>query len=215
MHNLCQEASGNPGAVQFAIAPRLTELFWYLQKVVPSVNAVSSVYRTALASLMLMMGTFSIQAVGNMKHLYQAAVATLLSSIATSSAFAADGFAPSEFVWSGIAVGVVGSYSTGKDLWKDGDYPLEGAGFIGGFVGYDHQFGSFVLGARATGQLGGMEEEDDPDFEYQAFYDFNGRAGFAMDRALVYATTQFLVFKKTGNPILGVGITLGAAWNTL
>jgi outer membrane immunogenic protein len=128
-----------------------------------------------------------------MRHLYLAAVAALLSSIATSSVFAADVLAPPEYDWSGISVGVVGTYNTGKDVWEDGDYPLEDVGFFGGFVGYDHQFGSFVLGARATGQFGSMKEDDYPDFEYQAFYDFNGRAGFAMDRALVYATGGYSV----------------------
>lgn len=122
-----------------------------------------------------------------------AAVVAVLAPLAASRAFAADVSVPAEYDWTGISVGVVGSYNTGKDVWEDGDYPLEDAAFLGGFIGYDYQVDHFVLGARATGQFGSMKEKDYPDFEYQAFYDLNGRAGFALDRALIYATGGYSI----------------------
>lgn len=128
-----------------------------------------------------------------MKPSRLSAMAALLVSFAASEALAADLPVPADFDWSGISVGVIGSYNSGKDVWADGDYPLKDAMFLGGFVGYDHQIDSLVLGARMSGQFGTMQEEDYPAFEYQAFYDFNGRAGFALDRALVYATGGYSI----------------------
>ena len=128
-----------------------------------------------------------------MKLKHVATLAAFLTQLAVSSALAADVAMPADYDWSGISIGIVGSHNSGKDVWSDGDYPLEDAMFFGGFVGYDYQIDHFVLGARATGQFGSMKEEDYPSFEYQAFYDFNGRAGFALDRALVYATGGYSI----------------------
>jgi len=129
-----------------------------------------------------------------MKHTFQAFLFAALAPFACSSAFAADVSVPSQYDWTGISVGVVGSFNAGNNEWDvDGTYTLENAAFGGGFIGYDHQIDQFVLGARATGQFGSMQEEDYPSFEYQSFFDFNARAGFAMDRTLIYATGGYSI----------------------
>jgi outer membrane immunogenic protein len=147
----------------------------------------------------------------------------LLSSVAllglTAGAFAAD--LPSRrapapmmaavplFTWTGFYVGVNAGYG-----WNNNDHTVvtpagtvlavtgqDDGGFVGGAqVGYNYQFGAFVVGVEADLQyadIGGRGAftvngvnffTDDSD---NYFGTVSGRLGFAFDRALVYATGGF------------------------
>jgi outer membrane immunogenic protein len=158
------------------------------------------------------------------------------------------------FTWTGFYVGVQAGYGWGNDDDRFGDafvledgalVPFEGGfggdsdGFIAGaHIGYNVQFGSFVVGVE--GDLEGVfGDDDDDDFDGiilrnaagdpVAFsvgansLDWQGsiraRAGFAFDRALIYATGGFAFGGVSGGFSSGLidndddtltGYTLGA-----
>lgn len=95
------------------------------------------------------------------------------------------------FDWSGAYVGahfgyVTGEYGTNIGLTTDGD------GFIGGgTLGINWQFNQFVIGAE--GDLGYLGADGDDllpavGVESDFYGTLRGRAGFAIDRLLVYGT---------------------------
>lgn len=96
-----------------------------------------------------------------MPRLSACLLALLLTSPLANAGDAAPGEAPPSFDWTGFYVGVQGGLQFQSD--DDGDAPpsvrepdeAEGPAF-GGLIGYDHQFGSFVLGVEGDAQwLGG------------------------------------------------------------
>lgn len=113
------------------------------------------------------------------------------------------------FTWTGFYVGVNAGYG-----WNNNDHTVvtpagtvlavtgqDDGGFVGGAqVGYNYQFGSFVVGVETDLQyadIGGRGAftvnganffTDDSD---NYFGTVRGRLGFAFDRALVYATGGF------------------------
>jgi len=91
--------------------------------------------------------------------------------------------------WSGFYIGAVGGYASEATSDLLG---IKG-GFGGGTVGYNWQFGTFVLGLEADGAFGdvsatatvaGVTASD----KVQAFSTFRGRAGVAVDQVLFYGT---------------------------
>jgi outer membrane immunogenic protein len=147
----------------------------------------------------------------------------LLSSVTflglTAGAFAADlpsRHAPAPmlaavpvFTWSGFYVGVNAGYG-----WNNNDHAVvtpagtilavtgeDDGGFVGGAqVGYNFQFGSFVvgvetdlqyadIGGRGVFTVNGVNFTTDESDNY--FGTVRARLGFAFDRALVYATGGF------------------------
>src|SRR4051812_24355861 len=113
------------------------------------------------------------------------------------------------FTWSGFYVGVNAGYG-----WNNNDHAVvspagtilavtgeDDGGFVGGAqVGYNFQFGSFVagvetdlqyadIGGRGAFTVAGTNFFTDDSDNY--FGTVRGRLGFAIDRALVYATAGF------------------------
>ena len=94
--------------------------------------------------------------------------------------------------WSGFYIGAMGGYG-----WGSGDSDASG-GFGGGTVGYNWQFpGSpFVFGIEVDAAGASFKDSITEDFggilfttenKINAFGSVTGRAGFAMDAALIYA----------------------------
>lgn len=143
---------------------------------------------------------------------------TLLSAaflLSASTAFAADAVmsVPSAPVaaqaqvvsWSGFNAGIQGGYAwNGQDI--SGILPSAAAdadfhsGILGGFIGYDHQFSNgWVLGA--AGDFEGNWGDGTYTVLAPSFFEYGldwqgsarGRAGYAFDNAMVYATAGWAV----------------------
>jgi outer membrane immunogenic protein len=149
------------------------------------------------------------------KLLLVTAAAVLFTAPALAADLAPAPVAPvyMPFDWTGFYVGVHAGYAWGDvddDLdhrFEDGGYTVETAadsvdidGFIGGaHAGYNVQFGSFVIGLEGDVDFSGADGDEDfsadggditgnlsLDSNWQA--SIRARAGFAIDRALIYAT---------------------------
>lgn len=140
------------------------------------------------------------------------------AALLSSTAFAADlpargpaiapapmAYAAPIFTWTGFYIGAQAGYAWGKDRtvefttatgvptgFSRGSSP---DGFIGGLhAGYNHQIGSFVLGFEGDVEYSGMKggyrlangNGTDSKIGWQG--SLRARAGFAFDRALIYAT---------------------------
>jgi outer membrane immunogenic protein len=131
-------------------------------------------------------------------------ISTAIATLAAfSSAYAADAVieAPPAppvadvvpaFTWAGGYVGALGG-----GVWVNGDFEVPGAsasqdfngGFIGGFAGYNFQHDNIVFGVEGDidynwnkESIGGVDVGTDLSGSVR------GRVGYAMDRALIYAT---------------------------
>lgn len=107
----------------------------------------------------------------------------------TGAAHAADQMAAGGVDWSGLTLGAIGTVAGGEDYWPgDGTYDLKTSAFGGAFVSYNVQMDQVVAGAEIKAQFGKMKETDYPSFFYNAFYDFNGKLGYAAGNALIFAS---------------------------
>jgi outer membrane immunogenic protein len=102
------------------------------------------------------------------------------------------------FTWTGPYLGIQGGYAWGDASLTDPDILTNGedfnGGMLGGFIGYNWQAGSnFVLGAEAdinalwndqTYDFGGVDLDVGSDY----LASIRGRLGYAVDRALIFAT---------------------------
>ncbi len=130
------------------------------------------------------------------------------------------------FTWTGFYVGVNAGYGWNTN---DDDVVINGTtyeaddegGFVGGGqVGYNYQIGSFVVGLETDIQyadiggdndFGGILDDDDSE---SWFGTVRARAGYAFDRALIYATGG-LAYGEVSNGFsssddVSVGWTIGA-----
>ena len=128
------------------------------------------------------------------------ALGLLLASIA-GAASAADISAPRAYTkapvvspvtnWSGFYIGAVGGYAsetTGGGLFGD----VKG-GFGGGTVGYNWQFGRYVLGLEGDGTFGDVSRSVSAfgateTTKVDSFSTIRGRFGVAVDQVLLYGT---------------------------
>lgn len=108
--------------------------------------------------------------------------------------------APPVFSWQGFYAGVNLGYAFGDFTGTGGALADEGTGFLGGGqLGYNVQFGNFVVGLEtdlqwtnfdadrsAAGIAAGLLAGSQAELDY--FGTVRARAGVAFDRALVYAT---------------------------
>jgi outer membrane immunogenic protein len=127
------------------------------------------------------------------------ALGLLLASI-TGTAFAADMSAPSAPYtkapalspatnWSGFYVGAVGGY--GSEATSDSS-AIKG-GFGGGTVGYNYQFGTYIVGVEADGAFGDISSTASlggitATAKVDSLVTVRGRVGAAFDQILVYGT---------------------------
>jgi outer membrane immunogenic protein len=155
------------------------------------------------------------------------ALGLLLASI-TGAAFAADLAVPGKAYtkapaaspatnWSGFYIGAVGGYAgeTGSD-----PLALKG-GFGGGTIGYNWQFGTFVVGLEGDGTFGdvsatgtgttvvnGVVVPASATDKIQALATIRGRIGVAVDQVLLYGTGGLaLADEKASATALGVTIS--------
>lgn len=117
---------------------------------------------------------------------------------APCSAFAAP--PPATFNWTGFYVGVHGGYAWGEHHVADDNptvaYEMETDGFLGGAqVGFDYQFGNFVLGVEGDISWGDMSTRAnnvglglDATFEADYIASLRARLGYSMQSLLLYAT---------------------------
>jgi outer membrane immunogenic protein len=143
-----------------------------------------------------------------MKKILTAALlaSVAISSVMTSSAFAADlptrkaapqpaYVPPPLFTWTGFYVGVNGGY--GFASARDNNLGLMGdpnGGLVGGTVGYNYQFGQFVVGYE--GDLDFADLSKTKNFadgstdkaRLSSFLTERARVGYAMDRTLLFVT---------------------------
>jgi outer membrane immunogenic protein len=132
------------------------------------------------------------------------------------------------FTWTGIYVGGQVGYNFGKDSNNANPSSSNSNGVIGGaHIGYNYQFpgSQFVVGlegdvegtsAKATSLLGGFDTDS---YRPNIQGSVRGRLGYAVDRALFYATggAAFGGIKNNYSSVLGtdslshtrVGYTLG------
>jgi outer membrane immunogenic protein len=131
------------------------------------------------------------------------ALGLLLASI-TGAAFAADlpvrgkAYTKAPAVspatnWSGFYVGLVGGYSS-----EAGSGPKIKGGSGGGTVGYNWQFGTFVVGLEGDGTFGDIGATATSGgitttAKVDSFGDIRGRAGVAVDQVLFFGTAGLAV----------------------
>jgi len=108
------------------------------------------------------------------------------------------------WTWTGFYVGINGGYGWGNSRWDllpgglgDGKHSPDG-GTIGGQIGYNWQFGNWVVGLEAQGNWADFHgSHNSPLFllpsvtnrtKIDAFGLFTGKVGYAFNNVLVYAT---------------------------
>lgn len=151
--------------------------------------------------------------------------ATAFVALASVSAQAADVVTDAMHDWSGLYAGLNAGYGFGGDddvgLIPGGNVGrLEVSGiFGGGQIGYNYQMDQIVFGAEADFQLSGVDDSDagggftmSSDVNY--FGTLRGRAGFAIDNALIYATGG-LAFAGVDYKVQGGGVNINDSYSKL
>lgn len=129
-----------------------------------------------------------------MKKIFLGAIAAL--ALQAASAQAADVIGEAVYDWTGLYAGLNAGYAMGGDdevavfpgVGNVADLNLHG--FFGGLqVGYNHQMDNFVLGLESDIQLSGISDDDGPASDDNKYFGTARlRAGWAIDRTLIYAT---------------------------
>lgn len=89
--------------------------------------------------------------------------------------------------WSGLHAGLSANHVSGKNHWDGlGGFRLESGNRAAAFVGYNHDFGRYVLGVEAGSQLGKVRERADAAYRYTALHDVRLRLGRDLGRAMIY-----------------------------
>ncbi len=144
-------------------------------------------------------------------------LAALLAGVATS-ALASDlptrkappapaVYAPPTFTWTGFYVGVNGGYGIGSGT--SSNFGTPSGGLVGGTAGYNYQIGQFVVGVEGdldwadmtksgTNAIGAYKTDID------SLATARARAGFAVDRALLFVTGGY-AGAETNTNIAGFG----------
>jgi outer membrane immunogenic protein len=109
-------------------------------------------------------------------------------------AYKAPAYVAPVFNWTGFYVGVNGGGGWGSSKWSPGSLDVSG-GLIGGTVGYNWQFGTWVIGLEGDADwanIKGSTACDVPLNTCQTAKNFlstiRGRVGYAIDRWLPYVT---------------------------
>lgn len=122
-------------------------------------------------------------------------------------------YAATSFDWTGFYAGINGGYGFGEaDAASVGTIDLDG-GIFGGQVGYNYDFGGFVLGAEADIQWSGLEGGTTTllgttvDAELEYFGTIRARAGLALDRLMPYVTGGYAYGQAHGTSTFGPGFS--------
>ena len=89
------------------------------------------------------------------------------------------------FSWTGIYLGATAGYNFGTVSPTGGANITTNGFLIGGTLGGNYQFGSFVVGIEADGDYNSMNNAG---FKIDWLATVRGRAGYAIDRLLLYGT---------------------------
>jgi outer membrane immunogenic protein len=113
--------------------------------------------------------------------------------------------------WSGFYIGAVGGYASENTSDALG---IKG-GFGGGTIGYNWQFGTFVLGLEGDGTFGDVSSTATiggvtATAKVDSFSTFRGRAGVAVDQVLFYGTAG-LALADTKITATSGGVTLSSS----
>jgi len=157
----------------------------------------------------------------NMKRLLLAGVALSVATAASAADMQARPYtkAPPAAVvaaynWSGFYIGAMGGYG-----WDSGDFS---GGFGGGTIGYNWQFpgSQFVFGIEVDAAGGSIKDSLTEDIgggvlateelKINSFGSVTGRAGFALDAALIYAKGGFAWANRKDSisaPAIGASIS--------
>jgi outer membrane immunogenic protein len=135
------------------------------------------------------------------KSLFAGALATLIAGSALaadlprrSGPIAQDSYYSKAFSWTGVYAGLNAGYAFGTTSNSaKGAVGLVSGGSIGGTVGYNHQVQQqFVVGVEgdlAATNISGATGSNSA--KVRSIGTLRGRAGYAADRALVYATAGY------------------------
>jgi len=156
-----------------------------------------------------------------MKRLLLAGVALSVASAASAADMQARPYSkapPATVVaaynWSGFYIGAMGGYG-----WDSGDFS---GGFGGGTIGYNWQFpgSQFVFGIEVDAAGGSIKDSLTEDIgggvlateelKINSFGSVTGRAGFALDAALIYAKGGFAWANRKDSisaPAIGASIS--------
>ena len=114
--------------------------------------------------------------------------------------------------WSGFYIGAVGGYASES---TSDPLPLKG-GFAGGTIGYNWQFGTFVLGIEGDGAWADVSASGTETVlgvtatgsnKIQALATIRGRFGVAVDQVLLYGTGGFALADQKGS-VTALGVTI-------
>src|SRR5690242_7983468 len=109
---------------------------------------------------------------------------------------------PAVYNWAGAYAGLNLGYEWGK-VTNSGIDPSGIAG--GGQIGYNWQTGQFVFGVETDLQVSGADDTFAPyKFSNPWFGTLRGRAGFAIDNVLLYATAG-LAYGELSGAFFGLG----------
>jgi outer membrane immunogenic protein len=136
--------------------------------------------------------------------------------------------APVAFSWTGFYAGLNAGYAWNESRWSPsgpfGAFSNDGDGFIGGgHVGYNWQINQFVVGLE--GQINWLDMRSSTGCSFGGtcrtkqdwLGDINLRAGYAFDRALIYATggvafTDYSFSSPSPAPGLSYGAGSRTGW---
>jgi outer membrane immunogenic protein len=150
------------------------------------------------------------------KTIFAGALATLAAGAACAADLPRRAVAPApyyaakSFTWTGVYAGVNAGYDFGNtsNSAKGAIGSVRG-GSLGGTVGYNHQIQNFVIGAEgdlAAANINGSTALNSA--KVRSIGTLRARAGFAADRALVYATAGY----AGGQTKIAIGAGSDSKW---
>ena len=124
--------------------------------------------------------------------------------------------------WTGFYVGGAAGMVLGGQFPTnyDNDYDAADDFIYGGFLGYNHQIGDFVVGMEVAVQSGfdGEGDGDTDDYEVNHIFDSKFKLGFALDPVLLYAlggislVDAYIEHPDADYSFGAANFGLGAAW---
>lgn len=141
---------------------------------------------------------------------------TTLAAVAGLSVSFAGSIASADTDWSGIYAGGYYSTGTGEDYNLGGPWPLKDDGsFYGGFAGYRHDLGSYVIGGELASSFGvDVGEAIFTTWIVNSVLDMKITAGYDLGSILPYAIIGYSMAEADPGPysVAGMLYGVGADW---